>query len=260
MTAMDTDRETDAGRALRLLWREPGSGPVGRGPRPARSVEGVIRAAIAVADADPAGLDAVTMRRVAQELGVTPMTLYTYIPGKAVLLDLMLDTVYQDMPRPPWPPDTPWRDRVTAVADANRDLFERHPWVARLPTSRPPLGPGVIAKYEHELRALDGLGLDDLDMDAALTHLLAFVQSTARAALDQRATEAGSALTDQQWWDAHAPVLAKIHDPERFPLAGRVGTAAGQAYRSANAPDHGYAFGLARVLDGLAALIDRRTP
>ncbi|MFB4195937.1 TetR/AcrR family transcriptional regulator [Streptomyces carpaticus] len=260
---MDTDRERNAARSLRLLWREPGPPPsTGRGPRPARSVDDVIRTALAIADTD--GLDAVTMRRVAQDLGVTPMTLYTYVPGKADLLDLMLDTVYQDMPRTPYPPDATWRERVTAVADDNRALYQRHPWVARLPTTRPPLGPGVLAKYEHELRALDGLGLDDLEMDAALAHLLAFVHGTARAALDQRATERESALSDQEWWDAHGPALARVHDPARFPLASRVGLAAGTAHQHAHAPDHGYAFGLARVLDGLAALIDRdhdgRTP
>src|SRR5215468_3853457 len=103
------------------------------------------------------------MRQVASALGVVPMTLYTYVPGKAELLDLMLDAAYARMPRA----DTtghPWRHRVTAVAEENRALFESHPWVAAISAIRPPLGPGVMAKYEHELAALDGLGLDDIQM------------------------------------------------------------------------------------------------
>ncbi|MGW0705724.1 TetR/AcrR family transcriptional regulator C-terminal domain-containing protein [Streptomyces sp. NPDC002643] len=75
----------------------------------------------------------------------------------------------------------PWRERVTAVAEENRALFERHPWAAAVSTVRPPLGPGQMAKYEHELSGLDGLGLSDIEMDDCLTHLLTFVQSCARA-------------------------------------------------------------------------------
>ena len=67
----------------------------GRGPR--RSVADVVEAALALADAD--GLEAVTMRAVAERLGTSPMSLYTYVPGKAELLDLMLDALYLAMPR-----------------------------------------------------------------------------------------------------------------------------------------------------------------
>ena len=97
------------------------------------------------------------MRRLAAELGVAPMTLYTYVPAKAELLDLMLDAVYLAMPRPSWGRKG-WRARARAVAEANRALFERHPWAAELSTSRPPLGPGQLAKYEYELRALEAIG------------------------------------------------------------------------------------------------------
>jgi AcrR family transcriptional regulator len=78
------------------------------------------------------------MRRVAQALGVVPMTLYTYVPGKAELLDLMLDAAYAGMPRT----DTrgqPWRQRLAAIA-------AEHPWAATISTIRPPLGPGQMAK------------------------------------------------------------------------------------------------------------------
>ena len=80
-----------------------------------------------------------------------------------------------------------WRERLLAVAEENRALYEAHPWLASVSTVRPPLGPGVMAKYEHELRALEGLGLGDVQMDASLTFLLSFVQACARGALDTRA-------------------------------------------------------------------------
>jgi AcrR family transcriptional regulator len=217
----------------------------------------VVERATAIADAE--GLEAVTMRRVAEALQVAPMTLYTYVPGKAELLDLMLDTAYARMPRTSTD-GAPWRERVAAVAEENRALFERHPWVAAVCTVRPPLGPGQMAKYEHELSALDGLGLADVEMDDCLTHLLSFVQSCARAAADARAAQRESAQDDQQWWEANAPLFARVFDERAYPTAARVGAAAGAAHGSAYDPDHAYAFGLRRVLDAFAVLIEERRP
>jgi AcrR family transcriptional regulator len=256
MIPVPTERTSagDPARTLRLLWREPSPG-ANRGPRRGLSVDAVVDAAMAIADSE--GLDAVTMRRLADELGVVPMTLYTYVPGKAELLDLMLDAAYARMPRT----DTtgrPWRHRVTAIAEANKELFERHPWAATVSTARPPLGPGQMAKYEHELAALDGLGLDDVEMDDCLTYLLGFVQACARATADVRAARHESAMTDQQWWQVNAPLLARVFDENAYPTAARVGAAAGATHGSAYHPDHAYAFGLQRILDAFDVLIDRR--
>src|SRR5260370_23454595 len=195
----------DPARTLELLWREPGPADSRRGPRQGLSAGRVAAAAIALADSD--GLGSVTMRAVAQVLGVVPMSLYTYVPGKAELLDLMLDTVYRQMPRGDLS-GLPWRERRAAVAPENRDLFTLHPWIAGVSTSRPPLGPGLMAKYEHELSAFEGLGLDDIEMDAALTFLLGFVQAAARSAAEAAAARQDSAMSEEQWWAANAPLLA----------------------------------------------------
>ena len=244
----------DPARVLELLWDT--TAPRGRrGPRPGLSVEMIVRGAIAIADHD--GLEAVTMRHLADSLGVRPMALYTYLPGKAELLDLMLDTVYGDMPRGTWPGDG-WRERLVAVARDNRALFEAHPWAAAISTSRPPLGPGLMAKYEHELRALAGAGLDDLELDAALTFVLDFVRSSSLAAHDARATRRHTGMTDEEWWAANAPLLAQVIDEDAYPTAARVGAAAGAAHGGAYSPDHAWEFGLARVLDGLGVLIEQR--
>ncbi|WP_433529840.1 TetR/AcrR family transcriptional regulator [Micromonospora sp. CA-263727] len=242
----------DPAHTLRLLWRQPDESRR-RGPRPGRSLDDIVTAAIALADAE--GLDAVTMRALAQAVGVAPMTLYTYVPGKAELLDLMLDAIYAGMPRPDHSGRS-WRTRVAALAQANRDLFTAHPWAAEVATGRPPLGPGLLAKYEHELRAFDDTGLDDVARDAALTYVLDFVRAAARAAAEAQAARRDSAWTDEEWWAANGPLLAQVLDEQRYPTAVRVGAAAGAAQNAAYHPDQAYEFGLARLLDGLAALID----
>jgi AcrR family transcriptional regulator len=251
----DRSSAGDPARTLSLLWRL--SSASRRGPRPGLSIDAVVDAAISLADAD--GLDAVTMRRVADLAGTAPMTLYTYVPGKAELLDLMLDTVYARMPRPTTT-GRPWRDRVAAVAEENRAMFAAHPWAAAISTGRPPLGPGQMAKYEHELQALDGLGLSDVDLDAALAHLLAFVRSHASDTAAALAARRASRMDDRKWWEVNAPLLARVLDPSAYPTAARVGTAAGDAHGSAWDSDHAWTFGLTTMLDGLAALIGRSSP
>jgi len=242
----------DPARTLRLLWRQPDEGPR-RGPRPGRSLDDIVLTAIDLADTD--GLDALTMRAVAQAVGVAPMSLYTYVPGKAELLDLMLDASYARMPRPDRSGE-PWRVRVAALAGDNRELFTAHPWAAEVATGRPPLGPGMMAKYEYELRAFDGTGLDDVGRDAALTYVLDFVRAAARAAAEARLTHRETAWSDEEWWAANAPLLGRVLDERRYPTAVRVGAAAGAAQNAAYSPDRAYEFGLARVLDGLGVLID----
>ena len=242
------------GRTLALLWRDPSSVPR-RGPARGTDLDDVVAAAVALADEQ--GLAAVTVRRVAERLGLSPMSLYTSSRSKSELLDLMLDLVYARMPGTSTA-GRPWRERLTVVADENRGLYDEHPWAAEVSTLRPPLGPGQMAKYEHELAAFDGCGLDDVTTDDCLTHLLTFVRANARDRADARRAASESGQDDEQWWASAGPVLERVIDPAAYPRATRIGTAAGTARGSANDPDHGYGFGLARLLDGLAPLVDGR--
>lgn len=245
----------DPARSLALLWRT--SERVSRKGKPDLSVDRIVRAAIEVADAD--GLGALSMRRVAERLGVGTMSLYTYVPGKAELIDVMLDTVYRETARPA---DVPggWRGRLERIARENRALLRRHPWMLWIATGRPPLGPHATAKYDYELSAVDGIGLTDLEMDAVVTMLTSFVHGVVRGEVEAAQAEAQTGLTDEQWWSARAPILGRISDPARFPLAARVGTAAGEAFGAASDAEYAFEFGLPRLLDGLAVLITTRPP
>jgi AcrR family transcriptional regulator len=85
----------------------------------------IVSAAVRIADAD--GVDAVSMRRLADELGVATMTPYTHVASKDELLDLMRDAVAAEMLLPePLPED--WRAALRAIADRTRAAYEAHPW------------------------------------------------------------------------------------------------------------------------------------
>jgi AcrR family transcriptional regulator len=242
----------DPRRTLALLWRT--DGPPKRGRKPRLSVDAIVEAAIAVAD--EAGIGAVSMRALADRLGVGTMSIYTHVPGKSELVDLMLDAALGEAARAT---DLPgWRARLELVARENRALYNRHPWMLDVVGFRPPMGPGVIAKYDYELRVLDGIGLTDVEMDSVLTLVLGYVQSAARIAREAALMEQRTGLTDDQWWAAQAALLDEVIDPARYPVADRVGTAATIAYRGLWDPDHAFEFGLERVLDGIAALIASR--
>ncbi|KAB1914399.1 TetR/AcrR family transcriptional regulator [Micromonospora sp. AMSO31t] len=242
----------DPARSLALLWRTREKASRKGGDL---SVERIVRAAIEVADAD--GLAALSMRRVAERLGVGTMTLYTHVPGKGELLDVMLDTVYGETNRPEQVPGG-WRGRLAQIARENFALYLRHPWLLQVATTRPPLGPNLIAKYEYELGAVDGIGLTDLEMDAVITLVTGYVHGAARPAVEAAQATRHTGMTEQQWWHAHAPYLEKVLDPNRFPLAARVGTTAGQEYQAAGDPARAFEFGLARLLDGVEVLLRDR--
>lgn len=248
---MTATTDTPKPHLIELLWRA--APETGRGPRKGLTVDEVVDAAIDLADAE--GLEALTVRRLAQALGKAPMTLYTYVPGKTELVALMLDALFARMETTP--AEGPWRERLAAVARDNYALYRARPWAAAASPSRPPLGPGQCAKYERELRAFDGLGLSDVERDDALAYLLGFVRTAAQDAAQSEAEREASAMSDRQWWEDNAPLLEKVLDPERFPTAARVGEAAGEAHDTAYDPEHAFKFGLERTLDGLSALINR---
>ena len=163
--------------------------------------------------ADRDGLEAVTMRRLAEALGVGPVALYTYVPGKAELLDLMLDRAYAEMDRSA-PAGAGWRAGDRGRARQPRAV-RGAPVGGGGATGRPPLGPGLMAKYEYELGALAGLGLGDVARDAALNFVLGFVRRPGRGRGGGR-VGAESGMSDEQWWAANAPLLERMFDPARI--------------------------------------------
>jgi AcrR family transcriptional regulator len=245
----------DPGRSIALLWGLAGSGR--RGPKPRHSVEEVVQAAIDLADKE--GIAALSMRGVAEMLGLSPMSLYTYVPSKAELVDLMLDRVAGEQQTPDLAVDG-WRARLEQIARQGWTRAQRHPWVLQVGTHRPPLGPNILARVEATLRAIDGLGLTETEMDQLTSLVSDYVRGAVRAALDAREIEQATGMTDEQWWAMNTPLLEGLVDPARYPTTVKIG----DAYKSGRMepPDHerNFEFGLQRVLDGVAAFIASREP
>jgi AcrR family transcriptional regulator len=230
-----------------LLWRHdpraPGAGS--RGPKSKVSVDQIVDVALGLADAG--GLDSVTVRRVAQAVGMVPMSLYTHVASREDLLVLMADAALREAPAKAWS-GTTWREQVTQVAEENLALGTVRPWLLDIGDQRIALGPGAIAKYDRELQAFEGLGLTDLDRDAALTFVLDFAWAAARAMRPQPGAP-DMVDTWARWQERLAQYLGAD-----YPLARRVGSAAGESMNAAYSPDHAWRFGLTRVLDSLSQL------
>ncbi len=226
----------DPTRALALLWRTRE-----RASRRGNdlSADRIVTAAIDLADAD--GLAAVTMRSVAQHLGVGTMSLYTHVPGKPELEALMVDRACGEGLGEAG--EQRWRAALEGVARRDWDRYHRHPWLLEVVTRRPPFGPNVVAKYQEDLSAMDGTPLGAAERNAVLMTLASYVHGAARASVEAARTESESGITERQWWAAHRPYLPWAGDPS------------GTGDREA---DHRFAFefGLARILDGLASYVD----
>lgn len=252
-TGRDIAGKGDPVRILELLWGK--AQPQRRGPKPKYLLEDVLKVAVSIADAE--GLEKLTTRRVAEELGISPMSLYTYVPGKAELIDLMLDYVAKPGGgRPEGWAEMGWRARLEILARAMWGFYLSHPWMMQVETHRPSLGPNTLAAYETALSAVDGIGLTEIEMDYVVTLVMSYVAGAVRNAAREAMVNAETGMTDEQWWRRIEPFLETI-DYSPYPITSRVGPVTGEAY-GAHDPMGAFEFGLARMLDGLALLIEPR--
>jgi AcrR family transcriptional regulator len=145
-----------AGRAAEpeVIWARPER--TGRGPKPAYSRADIAAAAVRIADAD--GLDAVSMRRVAAEIGCGTMSLYNYVPRKEDLYELMVDLISGEYELS-GKPGGDWRADLLDFAHQALGIMRRHPWVVRVMST-------VYAVSPNALRVLDRVlaGLESLDV------------------------------------------------------------------------------------------------
>lgn len=255
LSAMSEDVEQATDRTLRLLWRrELGTTQGSRGPKQSSSVDDVVQAAIAIADAE--GLDALSMRKVGDRLGLRVMSVYTYVANRAELVVLMHDQVIGEEPTKPHRGTL--RTRLKRICRQIYEGYLRHPWLLQAESVRGTLGPNMVTRYEWQLSAIEGIGLDDISMDQIITLISRFGAGAAQSTIDVKRTQETSRMTDAEWWEVNEPILTRVMAGTDFPLSGRVGTTTGQTYNAASDPDLSYSFGLDRILDGIELYIEQR--
>jgi AcrR family transcriptional regulator len=213
----------------------------------------IVTTAIAIADAE--GLAAVSMRRVAGELGVATMSLYRHVTDKDDLLTQMMDASFSEWPFPDDPPEG-WRERLELAGRMLWAMFRRHPWLAwALSVTRPQPVANAIPSTEWVLASLDGRGLDLQTM--LTTHLTLFnhVRGTAINIESEVEAEALSGLDADEWMNTQEPALRAVLATGRFPTFERL-VAADYDFDL----DDLFEFGMQRILDGIAVLLGETPP
>jgi AcrR family transcriptional regulator len=244
----------DIDRTFELLWRvqkEPT-----RGPKPRLSLDEIVAAAIELADAE--GLDAVSMRRLAERFGVTTMALYRYVPSKDDLLDLMIDAIAYP---PPDPADMPenWREALRWWARRQRDAFRRHPWLNSYPFALPPMGPNNLQWMECALQAILRSGLPPQQCVAVLLIITNYTLAESRQQLSMQQAEQLTGIAYEDVGRVYASLLERVVSDGKHPaLATAVAAGAfGNMDDTPAGPDEDYEYGLDFIMDGIAALAER---
>lgn len=179
--------------------------------------QAILDAALAIADEH--GVDAVSMRAVADRVGLTSMALYPHVGDKAGLLDGMVDRLLGEVAPPD--PALPWRDRMRALARSMREVATRHPATAQLLFSRPAVTPDAVHVVDLIYQALLEAGVPAADVPRVerlvSTTLLGYVISEtggrfSAGRLNPRARRAHLANVDLPGHDAVAPWLDEVPD------------------------------------------------
>jgi AcrR family transcriptional regulator len=229
----------------------PGGSPARRPDASRRPLgrDRVVATAIAVADVE--GLEAVSMRRLAAELGVGPMSLYRHVPTKDDLVEQMVDTAFGEVDLPD-PGPAGWRAGLELIARLHWGLCLRHLWLPRAVSfTRPLMVPSMAAHTEWTLRALDGLGLSPgTRLREALT-LHALVVSAGLALAQEVEVEQETGVSLDAWRLAQRRRSAELLADGRFPLLAQAPP------ETAGDLDGLFEYSLARHLDGFAALLAR---
>ncbi len=231
-----------------VIWNRPER--AARGPVPSHSREEIATAAVRLADSD--GLEAVSMRALAVELGVGATSLYRYVARRDELVELMVDEVMGSDLHFEFHGD--WRQDLRSFAQGLRAMALRHPWMAVPSAGMRTFGPNEAGLYEQVLGTIDGLGLEIDEMLVMIETLGAFVRGRVLEELSEQEAVRRSGMDQQEWMQTQVPYIQSLVESGRYPLLTRVVLDA----RAPHDPDrlsHGFDLGLERVLDGLATMI-----
>ncbi|WP_405612818.1 TetR/AcrR family transcriptional regulator C-terminal domain-containing protein [Streptomyces sp. NBC_01511] len=225
----------------------------GRGTAPGQGLsrERVVRAAIALADAE--GLGALSMRRVATEFGTSTMALYRHVPSKGELVRLMSEAVFSGGPSGPAPAG--WRPRLTREIRWLWSQYVRHPWLARAMAglTRPTASPHAMSYTERVLTIVRGLGLTPHGMIHTHLALLGYAQGVAMAVELESQARQDTGMTAEEWMAGNDARMESIHLNGEYPVMSNL-FGEGEFDLELGAL---FEFGLERMLDGIESLVAR---
>jgi AcrR family transcriptional regulator len=253
---MQSDETPALPPGLDLLWGRRAGGT--RGPKPGLSVDAIVETAVAVADAE--GLDAVSMARVANELGFTTMSLYRHVASKDELLQLMWNASAEGAEGLALEGDG-WRAQIRHWALVQWEMLDRHPWITQMPMAAPPMAPNSLTFVEKGLEALDASGLADADKLRVIGLISSYTLSEARMAHDAaRAAQNQPAPADggtpaSSW--TFESLLRVLVDQPTYPRLHHIAWSNEIGHNPSGFDEQEeYQFGLERILDGVQTLIN----
>jgi AcrR family transcriptional regulator len=222
---MSTDEQTgtpEGRRVVELLWASNQQVGV-RGPKPRTSLAAVVAAGVAIADAE--GLAALSIRKVASRLGIGAMSIYTYVPGRSELVELMIDYVYGEHAIPD--PALSWRQRVAQWARETWRIYSAHPWLLDYNMARLPIGPHVLDVSESLYSALLTAGFTGAE-NVAITNLIQWQLLGAARSMISDADEARhTGVSAEAYWDSRASFWDTYFDWDRYPTMAAIWEAGG---------------------------------
>lgn len=243
-----TSEETELPRGIALAWGVAANPQ--RGPKREMSVEKIVDAAVALADAD--GIGAVSMAAVAAKLGFTPMSLYRYVSAKDDLLLLMQEQA-TGLPPEEHREQEGWQDQLRYLFDAQVRIYLEHPWILSLPITGAPITPSSSAWLDAALAAIQDAPLGDAERLAVALSIMGQARwyGIVLAGYAEQARITG--LSPQEVSAREATLFDRVVTAEDFP-ALRHAIDAGIFFDESDP----FRFGLQRILDGVSAYIDRR--
>lgn len=225
-----------------IIWMRPEKSA--HGPAPAHSRDRIAAVAIGIADAE--GIDAVSMRRIAKELGTGAMTLYRYLPAKEDLYAVMID---QAVGFEAQEPTGDLREDLATLARRHRRTLRRHPWLAPLLANRPIMGPNVLRGTERDLALLGG------PIDVALD-VYNLIRNWVTGAVQAELSGADRSTADRVAWQRRmGPYLTTLLATGDFPHLARM--IASADYGDA---DTRFENGLAILLTGITSRLAAAVP
>jgi AcrR family transcriptional regulator len=239
----------EARRIIQLLW-DPGESAGNRGPKPKVALAEVVDAGLAEADAE--GLAALSVRRVAKRLGIGAMSLYTYVPGRSELVELMINRAYAELILPD--PRADWRTQVEAHAAQSWELYRRHPWLLDYNVARLPLGPHVLDFEEALYAAIAASGLHRAEIAGFANLITWHLRGMARAFLADSEEERRTGVSAEAYWESRNSFWFTYFDWQRYPTMAAIWEAGGFD----DPEQHSFEAAMPRVLDAVALLVERR--